>query len=69
MVMTIETIEAPLAPEQLARRWQELCEDPTFEDISAKIELTGNVLSRGHCLAVCVTALLSGLKRTLRAGQ
>ena len=38
--MTVETIEAPLAPDQLARRWQALCADPTFEDIAGKIELT-----------------------------
>jgi len=35
-----EAIEAPLAPEQLARRWQALCADPTFEDVAGKIELT-----------------------------
>jgi Uma2 family endonuclease len=35
-----ETIEAPLAPDQLARRWQALCADPTFEDVAGKIELT-----------------------------
>ena len=35
-----ETTEAPLAPDQLARRWQAMCSDPTFEDIAAKIELT-----------------------------
>lgn len=40
MSATIETIEAPLAPDQLARRWQALCVDPTFEDVAAKIELT-----------------------------
>jgi Uma2 family endonuclease len=35
-----ETIEAPLDRDQLAKRWQELCADPSFEDIAAKIELT-----------------------------
>ncbi len=35
-----ELIEVPLAPEPLARRWQAMCNDPTFEDIAAKIELT-----------------------------
>jgi Uma2 family endonuclease len=35
-----EAIEAPLAPDQLARRWQALCADPTFEDVAGKIELT-----------------------------
>lgn len=38
--MTPAAIEAPLAPEELARRWRALCEDPTFEDVAAKIELT-----------------------------
>ena len=40
MSVTAETIEAPLAPDQLARRWQALCADPTFEDVAGKIELT-----------------------------
>ncbi len=35
-----ETIEAPLARDELAKRWQALLEDPTFEDLAAKIELT-----------------------------
>src|SRR4051794_35889071 len=35
-----EMIEAPLAPAQLAARWQALFADPTFEDIAATIELT-----------------------------
>ena len=40
MSVTAETIEAPLAPDQLAKRWQALCADPTFEDVAGKIELT-----------------------------
>lgn len=40
MTVTAETIEAPLTPDQLARRWQALCADPTFEDVAGKIELT-----------------------------
>ncbi len=36
----VETIESPLTPEQMAIRWQALCNDPTFEDVPAKIELT-----------------------------
>ena len=40
MSATAEMIEAPLAPDQLARRWQALCNDQTFEDVAAKIELT-----------------------------
>ena len=35
-----EMIEAPLAPAQLASRWQALCADPTFDDVAGKIELT-----------------------------
>lgn len=40
MSASAEAIEAPLAPDQLARRWRELCADPTFEDVAGKIELT-----------------------------
>ena len=40
MSATAEMIEAPLAPDQLARRWQALCTDPTFDDVAGKIELT-----------------------------
>lgn len=40
MSATAEMIEAPLAPDQLARRWQALCIDPTFDDVAGKIELT-----------------------------
>jgi Uma2 family endonuclease len=40
MSVTVAAIEAPLAPDELARRWQALCADPTFEDIAGKIELT-----------------------------
>jgi hypothetical protein len=35
-----EAIEAPLPPDQLARRWRALAADPTFEDVAGKIELT-----------------------------
>jgi Uma2 family endonuclease len=35
-----ETIEAPLAPSELATRWLALCADPTFDDLAGKIELT-----------------------------
>jgi Uma2 family endonuclease len=40
MTRPSEIIEAPLAPAQLAARWQALCADPTFEDVAGKIELT-----------------------------
>jgi Uma2 family endonuclease len=40
MATSDRRIEAPLAPAELAARWQELCADPTFEDVAARIELT-----------------------------
>ena len=57
-----ETIEIPLAPEQLAKRWQAMCADPTFEDVAVKIELTewGEILmspvSKSHGLAATLIA-------------
>lgn len=35
-----EVIDTPLDRQQLAKRWQLLCADPSFEDLAAKIELT-----------------------------
>jgi Uma2 family endonuclease len=35
-----KVIEAPLAPAELAARWQDLCADPTFQDVAARLELT-----------------------------
>ncbi|MGQ0654957.1 MAG: Uma2 family endonuclease [Betaproteobacteria bacterium] len=40
MPLELKTIEAPLARDQLAARWQALCSDPTFEDVAGKVELT-----------------------------
>jgi Uma2 family endonuclease len=40
MSVIAEAIDAPLAPAELARRWQALCADRTFEDVAGKIELT-----------------------------
>lgn len=40
MSESLEILEAPLSPAQLAARWQALCGDPTFEDVAGKIELT-----------------------------
>jgi Uma2 family endonuclease len=40
MTATDEVIETPLSREQLGTRWRSLCEDPSFEDLAAKIELT-----------------------------
>jgi len=64
-----EIIEAPLAPEQLAKRWQAMCDDPTFEDVAGKIELTewGEILmspvSKSHGLAA--TRLAKCLEQAL----
>lgn len=50
-------IDAPLAPVQLAARWQALCANPAFEDMAGKIELTewGEILmtpvGKSHGLA------------------
>ena len=40
MSTTTAASEAPLAPDELARRWRALCADPIFEDVAGKIELT-----------------------------
>lgn len=64
-----EALEAPLAPAQLAARWQVLSEDPMFEDVAGKIELTewGEILmtpvSKSHGIAAMRIA--EGLRRAL----
>ena len=67
--MTVETIEAPLAPDQLARRWQALCADPTFEDIAGKIELTewGEILMSpvGNSHVIAVMCIAETLRKAL----
>jgi len=40
MTANVQNIEAPLTRDQLAERWQALCNDPTFADVAGKIELT-----------------------------
>ncbi len=40
MALPIESIDAPIAPVQLAARWQALCANSSFEDVAGKIELT-----------------------------
>ena len=40
MSVVEELIDAPLDRQQLAKRWQALCADPSFEDLAAKIEMT-----------------------------
>jgi Uma2 family endonuclease len=34
-----EVIEAPLSPDELARRYRELCDDPLFANVPGKIEI------------------------------
>lgn len=66
MPIDVQTIEAPLTRDELAARWQALCNDPIFEDVPGKIELTewGEILmspvGKLHGLvAVKVAELLS----------
>lgn len=69
MPTTATTIEAPLAPEQLARRWQALCADPTFEDVAGKIELTewGEILMSpvGKTHGIAAMRIAEALRRAL----
>ena len=69
MAVPLESIDAPLAPGQLAARWQALCADPTFDDVAGKIELTewGEILmtpvGKSHGLAAMRVA--ESLRRSL----
>jgi Uma2 family endonuclease len=69
MAEAAEMIEAPLAPGQLARRWQALCADPTFEDVAGKIELTewGEILMSpvGKSHGIAVMRVAEALRRAL----
>lgn len=69
MSMITAAIEAPLAPDELARRWQALCADPTFEDVAAKIELTewGEILMRpvGKSHGIAAMRLGEALRKML----
>jgi Uma2 family endonuclease len=57
MAISSDAIEAPLSPTELARRWQDLAVDQTFQDVAGKIELTewGEILmtpvGKSHGLA------------------
>jgi len=68
-----DTLETPLSPADLARRWQAMCADPLFEDIPGKIELTewGEILrspvGKRHGLAAMRVA--EALREALSAGQ
>ena len=35
-----EALDAPLAPLELAERWQALAADPVFEDVAGKVEMS-----------------------------
>lgn len=64
-----KAIEAPLTPEELAQRWRALCDDPTFEDVAGKIELTewGEILTSPVCKSHGLAAMRVGevLRRSL----
>jgi Uma2 family endonuclease len=65
----VEAIEAPLAPLELAQRWRALCDDPTFEDVAGKIELTewGEILMSpvGKSQGIAAGRLVASLQRAL----
>lgn len=69
MVMTATAIEAPLAPEELARRWRALCADPTFEDIAGRVELTewGEILMSpvGKSHGIAAARIVRALEKAL----
>lgn len=70
MSVNAEVIEAPLAPDQLARRWRALAADPTFEDVAGKIELTewGEILMSpvGKSRGIAAMTIAETLRRALR---
>ena len=70
MSTAAEAIEASLAPEELVRRWQGLCADPTFEDVAGKIELTewGEILMSpvGKTHGITAGRLVEVLQRSLK---
>ncbi len=69
MSTTAEMIEAHLTSDQLARRWQALCIDPTFDDVAAKIELTewGEILMRpvGKTHGISAMRVAAALQKAL----
>ncbi|MCI0652579.1 MAG: Uma2 family endonuclease [Planctomycetes bacterium] len=69
MSLPVAAIEAPLAPDELARRWRALCEDPTFEDVPGKIELTewGEILMSpvGKSHGIAATRIAKALGKAL----
>ena len=69
MSVIAAAIEAPLAPDELARRWQALCADPTFEDVAGKIELTewGEILMSpvGKSRGIAAMRIAESLRKAL----
>jgi Uma2 family endonuclease len=69
MAAPSKSIEAPLAPGELAARWRALCADATFDDVAAKIELTewGEILMSpvGKTHGLTAMRLAEGLRRAL----
>jgi Uma2 family endonuclease len=69
MSVNATAIEAPLAPDELARRWQAMCADPTFEDVAGKIELTewGEILMSpvGKSHGIAAMRIGEALRRAL----
>lgn len=69
MFPTVSAIEAPLAPDELARRWRAMCADPTFEDVAGKIELTewGEILMSpvGKSHGIAAMRIGEGLRKAL----
>ena len=69
MSVKVAAIEAPLAPDELARRWQALCADPTFDDVAGKIELTewGEILMSpvGKSHGIAAMRIGEALRRAL----
>jgi Uma2 family endonuclease len=69
MSRPFKLIEAALTPAELAARWQDLCADPTFEEVAAKIELTewGEILMSpaGKTHGLTAMRFAEGLRRAL----
>jgi Uma2 family endonuclease len=69
MSVNHEAIEAPLAPDELAKRWQALRADPTFEEVAGKIELTewGEILLSplGKSQGIAAMRIAEALRKAL----
>jgi Uma2 family endonuclease len=69
MAAPFQAIEAPLTPRQMAARWQDLCADPTFEDVAGKVEMTewGEILMTpvGKAHGLSAMRIAEALRRVL----